>query len=225
MCYPNTGRDFRGCPPYRLRDSRHTSKQVDILIIKLTRCTNISNLFLYEDSTCFGQRNCPKHVESSYKNRFEILVHPVSFIIRIYHYEQSFECQKGRYNFHWFFNRSIINIHYHFSSHSSPRNVPMHPRLYLNESTAPQDDCIIICPHALLFGGSSGSISAQFGPPIPNSFRLTACIMKGCAVRPIAWGRMDVLRNNSWPHSARRKKLCFESYWPPVNYFKLSKIF
>jgi len=100
-----------------------------------------------------------------------------------------------------------MNIHYHFPSHLSPRNVPVHPRLYLNYSTAPQDDCIIICPYVLLFGGSSCPISVQFGPPIPISFRLTASITKGCAVRPTAWGRMDVLRNNSWPHSARRRKI------------------
>ena len=32
-----------------------------------------------------GQRNCPKHVESYSKNKFEKLVHLVGFIIRIYH--------------------------------------------------------------------------------------------------------------------------------------------
>ena len=32
-----------------------------------------------------GQRNCPKHVEFYSKNKFEKSVHPVSFIIRIYH--------------------------------------------------------------------------------------------------------------------------------------------
>ena len=32
-----------------------------------------------------GQRNCPKHVEFYYKNKFEKLVHLVGFIIRIYH--------------------------------------------------------------------------------------------------------------------------------------------
>ena len=32
-----------------------------------------------------GQRNCPKHVEFYSKNKFEKLVHPVGFIIRIYH--------------------------------------------------------------------------------------------------------------------------------------------
>ena len=31
-----------------------------------------------------GQRNCPKHVEFYSKNKFEILVHVVGFIIRIY---------------------------------------------------------------------------------------------------------------------------------------------
>ena len=32
-----------------------------------------------------GQRNCPKHVEFYSKNKFEKLVHPIGFIIRIYH--------------------------------------------------------------------------------------------------------------------------------------------
>ena len=31
-----------------------------------------------------GQRNCPKHVEFCFKNKFEKLVHVVRFIIRIY---------------------------------------------------------------------------------------------------------------------------------------------
>jgi len=119
----------------------------NFLIIKSTRCTNFSNLFLEWNSTCFGQflcpssgvfhctysngichaglliafeqdhdgtkfhpdparklsanvsdihllmcvqwktpddgqRNCPKHVESHSKNKFEKLVHLVDFIIR-----------------------------------------------------------------------------------------------------------------------------------------------
>jgi hypothetical protein len=32
-----------------------------------------------------GQRNCPKDVESSSKNKFEILVHLGGFIVRIHH--------------------------------------------------------------------------------------------------------------------------------------------
>jgi hypothetical protein len=104
-----------------------------IPIIKPTRCTNFSNLFLEWNSTCFGQfhcpssgvfhcthsngichtglltaceqavskpvwhiplpcvrwkppddgeRNCPKHEEFHFKNKFEKLVHLVGFIIR-----------------------------------------------------------------------------------------------------------------------------------------------
>ena len=98
-----------------------------LLIIKPTRCTSISNLFLEWKSTCFrqflcpssgvvhcthsnvtyscddslwascqhipllcvqwktpddGQRNCLKHAEFHSKNKFEILVHLVGFIIR-----------------------------------------------------------------------------------------------------------------------------------------------
>jgi len=40
-----------------------------------------------------GQRNCPKHVESYFKNKFEKLVHLVGFIIRIYHDARSPEHQ------------------------------------------------------------------------------------------------------------------------------------
>ena len=40
-----------------------------------------------------GQRNCPKHVEFYSKNKFENLVHPVGFIIRIYQDARSPERQ------------------------------------------------------------------------------------------------------------------------------------
>jgi len=42
-----------------------------------------------------GQRNCPKHVQSYSKNKFEKLVYLVGFIIRIYHDAWSPECQKS----------------------------------------------------------------------------------------------------------------------------------
>jgi len=41
-----------------------------------------------------GQRNCPKHVEFCYKNKFEKLLNLVGFIVRIYHDAQSPERQK-----------------------------------------------------------------------------------------------------------------------------------
>ena len=40
-----------------------------------------------------GQRNCPKRVESYSKNKVEILVYLVGFIIRIYYDARSSECQ------------------------------------------------------------------------------------------------------------------------------------
>ena len=43
------------------------------------------------------QRNCPKHVESYSKNKFEKLVHLVGFIIRIFHDARSHERQICRY--------------------------------------------------------------------------------------------------------------------------------
>ena len=40
-----------------------------------------------------GQRNCPKHVESYSKNKFEKFVHLVGYITRIYHDVRSPERQ------------------------------------------------------------------------------------------------------------------------------------
>ena len=40
-----------------------------------------------------GQRNCPKHVEFYFKNKFEKLVNLFGFIIRIYHDARSPEIQ------------------------------------------------------------------------------------------------------------------------------------
>jgi hypothetical protein len=57
-------------------------KSRDFLIIKPIRCTDFSNLFWKWNSTCFGQRNSPKHVEFHFQNKFEKLVHLVGFIIR-----------------------------------------------------------------------------------------------------------------------------------------------
>jgi len=42
-------------------------------------------LLYVQRKTDDGQRNCPKHVKFYSKNKFEKLVHPVGFIIRIYH--------------------------------------------------------------------------------------------------------------------------------------------
>jgi len=39
------------------------------------------------------QRDCPKHVEFHYKNKFETLVHLVGFVVRIYNDALSSECQ------------------------------------------------------------------------------------------------------------------------------------
>ena len=44
-----------------------------------------------------GQRNCPKHVEFYFKNKFQKLVHLVGFIIRIFHDAWSPERQKLLY--------------------------------------------------------------------------------------------------------------------------------
>jgi len=41
-----------------------------------------------------GQRNCPKHVEFPFENKFEKLVHLFGFIIEIYHDARSHERQR-----------------------------------------------------------------------------------------------------------------------------------
>jgi len=43
-----------------------------------------------------GQRNCPKHVDFYFKNKFEKLMYLVGFIIRIYHDALSPERQGGK---------------------------------------------------------------------------------------------------------------------------------
>jgi len=52
-----------------------------------------------------GQRNCPKHVEFYSKNKFEKLVHLVSFVIRIYHYARSSE----RQNVSWIVMQEVLH--------------------------------------------------------------------------------------------------------------------
>ena len=49
-------------PPPRVQiyfSPRNHKHDGPILIIRLTRCTNFSNLFLEQNSTCFGQFLCP----------------------------------------------------------------------------------------------------------------------------------------------------------------------
>ena len=54
---------------------------------------NGSSILILKNSWWWN-RNCLKHVEFYSKNKFEILVHLVGFIIRINHAAQSSECQK-----------------------------------------------------------------------------------------------------------------------------------
>ena len=106
-------RKLCGCTRSRLRYKNRTTsgwrcKVILILIIKPTRCTDFSNLFLEAVSKpvwhipllCVqwktpddGQRNCPKHVELYSENKFEKWVRLVGFIIRIYHDARSPEGQ------------------------------------------------------------------------------------------------------------------------------------
>ena len=61
---------------------------------------NLYDIYLLLCVQCWtpddGQRNCPKHEESYSKNKFEILVHLVSFIIRTH----SVKCYLKIRNFH-----------------------------------------------------------------------------------------------------------------------------
>jgi len=51
-----------------------------------TNLYDIHHCCVYNEKTADdGQRNCPKHVEFYSKNKLEKLVHPVGFIIRIFH--------------------------------------------------------------------------------------------------------------------------------------------
>ena len=104
------------------------------LIIKRNKCTNFSNLYLEQNSTCFGhtpawhvpflcvqwkplddgQGNCPKHVEFYSKNEFEKWVPLVGFIIRIYHKAQSPELQISYSCFEWLGNIFFILISTYF---------------------------------------------------------------------------------------------------------------
>ena len=70
---------------YRFADSFRGSCQQTCMTYTTAVCTVKS----HDDE----QKNCPKHVEFYSKNNFEKLVHPVAFIIIIYHDAQSPERQ------------------------------------------------------------------------------------------------------------------------------------
>jgi hypothetical protein len=56
------------------------------LFNKTNRCNNFSDLFLSRNSTCFEQRNCPKHVEVLDKNKFWKLVSLLVLLKRNWYY-------------------------------------------------------------------------------------------------------------------------------------------
>jgi len=60
-----------------------------ILIPPASSQHNLYDIYLLLCVQCWtpddGQRNCPKHVVSYSKNKFEILVHLAGFTTRIYH--------------------------------------------------------------------------------------------------------------------------------------------
>ena len=55
---PKSSFKNQGCAKYG--GGRKLREQIRFLTIKPTRCTNFSNLFLDQNSTCFGQFFCPK---------------------------------------------------------------------------------------------------------------------------------------------------------------------
>ena len=68
-----------------------------ILIWLASSQHNLYDIYLLLCIQCWtpddGQRTCPKHVEFYSKNKFDKLVHPVGFIVRVYHDAWSSECQ------------------------------------------------------------------------------------------------------------------------------------
>ena len=68
-----------------------------ILIPLASSQQNLYNMYLLLRVQCYttddGQSYCPKHVESYSKNKFDISVLLVGFIIRTYHDARSSECQ------------------------------------------------------------------------------------------------------------------------------------
>ena len=88
------------CPPSGVQHCTHSCRYstchtgyVDCLL-----ASSQHNLYVLLCVQCQtpddGQRYCPKHTEFYSKNKFEKLVHPVGFIIRIYHDGPSPERQK-----------------------------------------------------------------------------------------------------------------------------------
>jgi hypothetical protein len=64
-----------------------TSSQHNLYVLLCVQCETPDD----------GQRNCPKHVEFYFKNKFEKFVHLIGFIVRIYHdAARSAECQIKR---------------------------------------------------------------------------------------------------------------------------------
>ena len=67
-------------------------------LIPLPSCQQTCMTYTYccvhsEKTPDYGQRNCPKNIEFYSKSKFERLVHLVGFIIRIYQYARSYECE------------------------------------------------------------------------------------------------------------------------------------
>ena len=76
----------------------YTQQQVYVIQVLLTACQRDQDCVLVQCQTPDDeQRNCSKHVESQSKNKFEILVHLVGLIIRIYHDARSSECKTKSY--------------------------------------------------------------------------------------------------------------------------------
>ena len=91
------------CWGFQLDNNRHSRQnlksRVDKNNKKINKCTvrkpvwHIPLLCVQWRTPDDGQRNCPKHVELYFKNKFEKLVHLVGFIIRIYQDARSPERQ------------------------------------------------------------------------------------------------------------------------------------
>ena len=79
---------------YRFADSLWAGSGWNSVLILLASCMTYTVLCVQWKTPDDGQRNCLKHVEFYFKNKFDKLVHLVDFIIRIYHDARSPEHQK-----------------------------------------------------------------------------------------------------------------------------------
>ena len=135
-----------------------------------------------------GHRNCPKHVESYSKNKFEKLLHLVGFIIRIYHDARSPERQNV-----------VLDLQLHIYSIEQSRISTLPIQLYLHSSNVSprrrhrQYYFIVsefICCRFLPFFGSRYLFAA-------HKYLFYSVVI--VATRWTVWGRREGLSLHTYP--------------------------